>query len=88
MTKPDKLDGFPDPEPGDIIMILRHGMAMLTIPDHDHSDEVSEDFRVALGMARAFNDDKFRLMMLNVCQHAIENGDLSDVMSFRPASVQ
>lgn len=88
MNQPVKLDGMPDPEPGDIIMILRHGMAMVTVPDHDASGEVPEDFRVALGMARAFNDDKFRLMMLNICQYAIEQGDFSDILSFRPASVQ
>jgi hypothetical protein len=83
-----KYDHPPEPEPGDIKMVIRKGQCFITIPDHEANEPVPVDFIVALGVARSFGDDGFRNAMQRVVHDAAQKGELGEMVSFVPMTVQ
>jgi len=77
---PLEIGKRPEILPTDTVLIIRDGGVFITTPEHSDSDEVPEDFLVALGVAQAFGDEDFRQMMLIITRSASEAGHLNGII--------
>jgi hypothetical protein len=66
-------------KPGDMALFVSDGVPVIRAPQHEDGP-VPEDFLVLLGVATAFNDDRFRAMMLGICRDAHDNGYLTGII--------
>ena len=69
-----------EPEPGDMLLIVRDGTPIVRCPEHDMG-EVPDDFIVLLGVAVSWTDPRFRDLMRTLCREASDRGFLDGIIS-------
>jgi hypothetical protein len=69
----------PGSDPDDIVITIRGSRVFLKAPEHDEATRVPDDFLVAIGVARAFYDPKFRRLLLALARQVIDDGEIEGI---------